>query len=328
MLGVGRFAVRRVKRLMPAMVVFLVGALCLNLTSPAMSWPVFGLASLYSIIGGYNFYQVYGSPSIIGLGGIWSLSLEEQFYACAVLVMVLARYIGLTANARLGVLALLLMGCGFYFRFSAYIGSYTPGDNGHLPYLPPLRMWGFGLGVGVAWLEVQPRIKTSINRLGQWPTIGLAAVSIGCASALIASVPTYSATTFMFQWAAVPVCAALMVLIAPQLDLHGEGWSRALSSTPATYGIRLVISSLRIVGLASYSVYLWHCLTIAAFVRFDLHRENHAWAWMATLSIGLGLLSWTLVEKRFYDFRPHRPFNHTALTKQPIAAGKTSWSLR
>jgi peptidoglycan/LPS O-acetylase OafA/YrhL len=326
--GVAHFAVRRVRRLMPAMLVFLIGALCLNLTSSALSWPVFGTASFFSIIGGYNFYQVYYSPGVIGLGGIWSLSLEEQFYVAAVLSMLAARSIGLQPATRLGLLAVLLLGCGFYFRLSAYLGSYKPGDNGHLPYLPPLRMWGFGLGVSVAWIETQLKIKATIDRLGQWPIIGLAAVAIGSISALITSVLTYNATTFMFHWAAVPMCAALLVLIAPRLDFHGERWNRALPASAAVHGFRAVISFLRIVGLASYSVYLWHCLAIAAFVRFDLHREKHAWVSMAALSIGLGLLSWKFVEKRFYDFRPLRSFNDAAATNQHIAMRRTLSTLR
>lgn len=303
--GIPIFAIRRIRRLMPAMAVFLAGAFCLNLSLSEISGLTFAFASFFSVIGGYNFFQVYYSPKVIGLGGIWSLSLEEQFYLTAVLFMVFFHAMGVRSALRLLGLAIALMLCGICFRLSAYLNWYRPGDNGHLPYLPPLRLWGFGLGACVAYMEAQPIVKSAIRKLNQKILIVLFISGVVIISLLIASVKIYTAATFLFQWAAIPLCAAGLVLISPLLDYHSQSW-RPPTSRPFALIYNWsgsVISAIRLVGLASYSIYLWHCLVIAGFVRYNLHQQPYAWPLMASLSLSLGILSWELIEKRFYDFR-------------------------
>jgi peptidoglycan/LPS O-acetylase OafA/YrhL len=160
--GVGRFTLRRMRRLMPGMVGFLIGALMLNLALTELSGSQFGWASFASLAGWYNFYSVHNfyEIEVIGYGGIWSLSLEEQFYVSSALFVLLLRALSKRPVVWLAVMAVLLLGVGLGFRWAAHAGVYVTESSMELSYLPWLRVWAFGLGVTVAWAErVWPRAK-------------------------------------------------------------------------------------------------------------------------------------------------------------------------
>jgi peptidoglycan/LPS O-acetylase OafA/YrhL len=299
--GIRSFAWRRTRRLLPAMIVFLIGALFLNLTREETSITTLVWASFSTILGGYNFHQVYLKPNIIGFGGIWSLSLEEQFYFTVALFTILARFLGLSPSRQLLIFAATLIVFGICFRIAAHTGWYTPGDNGHLPYLPPLRLWGFGLGALVAFFETRVPVRRAIESLRR-PTVMMIFISstVGI-TMLIASVSEYNARTFLLQWAGVPALTAILVCLTPRLDEIIQEWNN-LKPLSVKRGFSILIGGIRIVGLASYSIYLWHCLVIAGFVRFNIHHNTFASFYMLALSLILGLISWKFVEMRFYEF--------------------------
>ena len=91
---VSSFAIRRVRRLLPGMIGFLVGGFLLNLLFKSAGYSEILWASFAAVTGWYNFHQCYGSPLVLGFGGIWSLSLEEQFYMSSVAVVLLCRFLG------------------------------------------------------------------------------------------------------------------------------------------------------------------------------------------------------------------------------------------
>jgi peptidoglycan/LPS O-acetylase OafA/YrhL len=312
--GLWHFVVRRVRRLLPAMLAFVLGALCLHLTLPEFPLLRFLRAGLCALAGGYNFLQVYAEPGFLGFGHIWSLSVEEQFYLCAVFFVLLVQPLGLRRQGLLCLFATLLASTGLVTRLQADAGHYPAGSTAQV-VLPPLRFWAFGLGVYAAALA-DTRWWRRVLALPPVLLATIAALAAGGIGLLVASVEAYNSHTFVRQWAVVPVLTAVLVLLAPALDALG-GRLSMLTCTTGRKPLRLpdvLFPALRFVGLASYSIYLWHALVIAVFVRFELHREPYAWPAMFILCLGTGFLSWYFIERRFYSF--------TAGPATPVSAAR------
>lgn len=299
--GVKEFAIRRGRRLMPAMGGFVVGALGLNFWLLDVDLGQLSWASVSSLLGWYNFYWLRVEPTVIGFGGIWSLSLEEQFYVTALLVVLVVRRFSARPVVWLGTLAVLLLGWGLGWRIAAYTGLYQPPWVPYIAYLPLLRFWAFGLGVTVAWLDrVWPQTVTD-KPLG---TVVKTSATLGVMAWLIDSVAFYDANTFMLQWLLVPVGGAALIRWAPAIDRVMGDIVRATTRWPVVVR-RLFLNGLgggRVFGIASYSIYLWHCLVLAGFRHEDLFGTTEMWWLMAGLSVLTGLLSWKYIELRFYSF--------------------------
>lgn len=158
----------------------------------------------------------------------WSLAVEEQFYfAFPVFLVVAARYSRTLIKPMLwGLVVLSLIAC---------VAQQT-----HRPtatfYLSPFRAWELGIGALLA-LGAIPRIKAPAVR-------ELAALS-GLALVLGAAFLLQAGDSFPGWRAIFPVLGAALILHA---GLDGSTWvSRLLSRRP-----------LVLVGLISYSLYLWH----------------------------------------------------------------------
>ena len=299
--GVQAFAVRRVCRLMPAMVGFVIGAVLLNLWLLDVDLGQLTWASVSSALGWYNFYWLRVEPTVIGYGGIWSLSLEEQFYVTALLIVLAVRRFSDRPTVWLGVLAVLLLAWGLGWRIAAYTGLYQPPWVPYIAYLPLLRFWAFGLGVTVAlWDRVRP-VTIPERSIG---TVGKTLVTVAVMAWLIDSVAFYDANTFMLQWLLVPVGGAALIRWAPQIDRVIADSMGASQRWPALVR-RLFLNGLgfcRAFGIASYSIYLWHCLVLAGFRHEGLFGTTEMWWLMAGLSEMTGMLSWKYIELRFYAF--------------------------
>ena len=299
--GVKEFAVRRIRRLMPAMVGFVIGAVLLNLWLLDVDLGQLTWASVSSVLGWYNFYWLSQGPQVIGFGGIWSLSLEEQFYVTALVLVLGVRRFSARPTVWLGTLAALLLAWGLGWRIAAYTGLYQPPWVPYIAYLPLLRFWGFGLGVAVAlWDRVRPP-KVPEKSVG---TVLKTLATLGVMAWLIDSVAFYDANTFVLQWLLVPVGGAALIRWAPAIDKVIADSLNAAERWPslARRFFLNVLGGCRVFGIASYSIYLWHCLVLAAFRQEDMFGTTGMWWLMAWLSVLTGLLSWKYIELRFYSF--------------------------
>jgi peptidoglycan/LPS O-acetylase OafA/YrhL len=169
-----------------------------------------------------------------------------------------------------------------------------------LSYLPWLRVWAFGLGVTVAWAErVWPRAKE--------PKLGARQALVALFGVLVLwwcvqTVVYYDAGAFFLQWAIVPVVGAVWIWLAPALDSWAWPAMNRLEQSGGGRWIVIGIGAGRIFGLASYSIYLWHCLVLAGFWQVDQYGTPFLWWTMAFLSVLTGVLSWKYIELRFYSF--------------------------
>jgi hypothetical protein len=147
-------------------------------------------------------------------------------------------------------------------------------------YLLPTRAWELLIGAIYAVLVAQRHPLAELSSRWHNPLSAIGLLMI------LASVFLYSPETPFPGWAALtPTLGALLVIAA---------------ATPATLVGRLLAwRPMLLVGLWSYSIYLWH-QPVFAFARY--HLESPGMPLMATLTgltLGLGYLSWRYVEGPF-----------------------------
>ena len=102
----------------------------------------------------------------------------------------------------------------------------------------------------------------------------------------------------------VPVGGAALIRLAPAIDAGMARGLAAAESWPSAIGATLLnaIGAWRLIGVASYSIYLWHCIVLAGFRHKEMFGPTWLWWFMAFLSLLTGILSWKYIELRFYSF--------------------------
>ncbi|RLT21664.1 MAG: acyltransferase, partial [Candidatus Aquidulcis sp.] len=226
-----RFYARRIRRLLPAVVVVVlvtfVGLTLLisSVVARQEAWSD-GIASLLSVAN-IRFIAVstdYFAPVVepSPFLQMWSLSVEEQFYlvwpALLVVAFTLLRRNRLLVALAVGVISL----TSLLLFLSGVLGSEATF------YSLPTRAWELGLGAYIA-------IRGTRSNLSQTTALLLAAAAF--------IIPVFNAD--LVPGASVLICVAVALIIA--------GGQRQ------TWGGRLLVSSpMRFLGKISYSLYLWH----------------------------------------------------------------------
>ncbi|TCU25266.1 acyltransferase family protein [Rhizobium laguerreae] len=203
----------------------------------------------------------------------WSLSIEGQFYlifpACfAVAARLFPRFI--PAGVAAGVV--------LSFLYSTQIVTFV-GENVAF-YLLRSRAWELLLGAALA-LGILPALRTSALQ-------NLAGIT-GIAMIVGGSVLMTDALLFPGPWALVPTVGAALIIWSGNHDAPPHGTARALGCKP-----------LVLVGLISYSLYLWHW-PVLVFAKYFAIRELHAYetAALAVIVVFISYLSWRYIEVPF-----------------------------
>jgi len=280
------FWARRVRRLLPAATVSLVGtAILALLLIPATTYAALARATVASALAVENWNLVALSSDYLAADDnpspvqhFWSLGVEEQFYfvwpliIAACMLPILRRYSrrGI-AVAVVGVIvvsfgaSVLLTGHGSSF---AYFATVT-------------RVWELGIGAAVALAHnhVVGRGPTWL-RLGAWWA--------GAAAIVVAGVTFADVDSFPGWRAAVPVLGAAAMVVASGDALRGAG-ARVFAAAPMQW-----------VGDRSYSIYLWHWPLIVAITAVV---APGVWTTVAVV-VGTGVLA--ALSKRWLEDVPRR----------------------
>jgi peptidoglycan/LPS O-acetylase OafA/YrhL len=218
---------------------------------------------------------------------LWSLSVEEQFYLAAPL-MLSAVYVFIRRSKRadarnrwLGWSAMTV----FAASFAACIALTRAGGHNYAFYLTPLRAWQFVAGSSMALLLPWAQRRLSPAQLSAMASAGLAAI-------VVAAVAYSPATPYPSVFAALPVLGAAGVILAG-LTHPGAPVVRLLGARPLVY-----------LGLVSYSWYLWHW-PLLAFARILHFGERLLWldALLGLASLGLATATYHLLEKPIREWR-------------------------
>lgn len=301
-IALGRFYLRRIRRLAPA---FFAMALVTLLAAWFILLPFefreFGkeLVAATLWLSNVLFYQGAGYFDIGADSKVllhtWSLSVEEQFYVVLPLtLLVLARI------PRLTVPVLVLLWAASLVA-SVWL---TPTQASATFYLFPFRAWELLSGVllaialsGRAW-----RGHPALSLLGLILVVG------GVALITPAGFPGWLAT--------VPVAGTVMLLAGVAGD---NPVNRVLRMPPVVF-----------VGLISYSLYLWHwpVLILSRYWRGADAGPWEAAFWLA-VAVALAVVSWALVERPFRRATSVGPrallYGFVSLGAGTIALGLLLW---
>lgn len=288
-----RFFERRIRRLFPAYFV-------MALATAAVGWFVltpedyrqFGQSLLAATIFISNilFYKETGyfnrASEEKPLLHSWSLGVEEQFYIVVPIILALI-YFFVKSNTRCVVIGFAVTITIVSFALSVV---FMPWDASAVFFLFPFRAWELAIGVLLA-TGIFPEIKN----------IRIADIVSGFGAALIAY-----AIVFYDRATPFPGAAALLPCVGSALVIYGGEQQRPMISR------WLSLRPIVLIGLTSYSMYLWHWPVIVLGQQgFFFEQTWGAKLIMLVLMGALTFLSYRFVEmpvRHAYEF-----FNRTKL---------------
>ncbi len=271
------FYERRIRRIIPAL--FLVSIVCLPF---AWAWlmPIelkdFGQSLIAVNLFASNilfWLEIdYFAPEaeLKPLLHTWSLAVEEQFYVFFPLLLLLLK------RFREPALALILLAISVAsLALAQWASGVHPIANF---YLLPTRAWELGVGAVIA-IALQNGMLTDTRAR-------LVASIVGLALVLYAIFVFDTSVPFPSVWTLIPVLGTALLLIGAE---PGNPVGRLLALRP-----------LVLVGLMSYSAYLWHqpVLVFARIRNIVELSDLQIWSLIA-LTLVLAYLSWRFVERPF-----------------------------
>ena len=294
---VARFYERRIRRIVPALVLvvlttLLVGLLLL-LPSELME---LGESAVATALFASNFWfwsksGYFAAPAEwMPLLHTWSLAVEEQFYIVFPLLM-----IAIGKGRRVASLIVVCLLVAVIFLASVYLTKHKAG----VAFYWPTRAWELLLGASLALATPGPRQARE-------------AVSLAGLLAIAVSFFTFDRMTPFPGYAALaPVLGAAAVIYG-----GGETWvGKALSLRPFVW-----------IGLISYSLYLWHwpILVFTKQVELTEHLDFAKTTGYIAVTFVVAALSWRFVETPFRKISMPRMrlfFSAGALLGGSVAAG-------
>ena len=276
--SVSQFYERRIRRIFPALfpvIVFtvIVGAFLLDsITYRALSESVLGAVLFYSNFVFANELGYFDVASTLKpLLHTWSLAVEEQFYIVFPLLLVfINRYL-----KRRYFLWLLFLAAG-----SLAVSIYGIGHNQQKTFfLVHARAWELLVGSLLSFNKKSKASSFVFNELLSFCGLVL----------MLYSIFFYSESTpFPGYNAIAPVLGAAMIICAGMgEDLPSV--NKLLTSKP-----------LVLIGLISYSLYLWHW-PIVAFYKYVLYRPINILDSLSVIlaSFVMAIISWKFIEQPF-----------------------------
>src|ERR1700760_3603507 len=247
-LQVGRFWLRRARRLLPAVGVLIAVAMIVSaIASPDEIGRIRGdaLASLFYFANWHfifdhtSYFEQFGRPSLFT--HLWSLSVEEQFYLFWPLVFAPGLNLFGRGRLRLGVLA---------GAIASVVLAWILFDPGHdasrIYYGTDTHAIGLLAGVALAliWSPVELRTHKSFGPLVGPILDALGVVALGYLILSFVHVHDYDLALWHGGYAWIAIATALLLA--------------ALAHPAARLGNIIGRPALLWLGLRSYSFYLWH----------------------------------------------------------------------
>lgn len=318
------FFAARARRILPAALVVIaavVGGSLLLL--PRTQWQELGIQALASTFSVQNWVLAADSVDYLAadqapgpLQHFWSLGVEEQFYLFWPLLVLGACWLSARTGRGAGTPARLervlwvgfSVAAGLSLSYSVLTG-YRGNAAGY--FITTTRIWELAAG-GLLALAVHAHAAGRL-RLPRWVSawsVRNAAVLLGLALILWAAGNYDAATVFPGIAAALPVLACAAIIAAG--DTSGPG-----SLRPVVHW-----RWVQWVGLASYSLYLWHWPLIVFAEQFTgANRSPVESLVLLGISLALAAASLYLVENPARNYRPLAGSPPRALGAGAVAMG-------
>lgn len=307
---------RRVRRLLPAALLVVVGALiAARLVAPPEQSRFGGLDGIVTILYLQNWKLTDSSENPLIAAEVppvvqhyWSLSIEEQFYVVWPVLLLGVVLLARRRNWDVLVVATWSMAA---VVASALLFSvvYTRAHPSQAYFATPTRIWELAAG-GLLAAVVLRRTRSEARPVPVWLREGAVWGGYGV---LLLTLVTFDHDRPFPGWIALlPVLGTISIL----LGWRERGWNpnRVLGLRPVQY-----------LGALSYSVYLWHVplIVLTPYVTGHPIRFRDGAA-ITVLSLLLAALTKHHVEDRFRYHSPPKPVQAQARpssTKQPVRVG-------
>lgn len=272
------FYSRRVRRLVPALVAFVVTTsllICLFDPNPEASLKtgiaaVFGLSNLYLWKSSVDYFAT--STQLNVFTHTWSLGVEEQFYLVFPLVVWLSCFARPRSDSS-RLLSVIITILSFASLLGFIVGHESKPSAAY--FLMPARLWELGAG-SLLFLNLK-RIRQGFSQLpSEVATLMFAAVVVAF----------FAPTRFVMPATISAVC--LTVALIASLERSAPLYS-LLVSWPMIF-----------IGKMSYSLYLWHW-GVLAISRWTIGVHWWTMPVQVALMLGLAHLSYRYVERPFRD---------------------------
>jgi peptidoglycan/LPS O-acetylase OafA/YrhL len=274
------FYKRRIVRIFPALLAMVIVVLCaaifLQLPNELAETSLTGGLAALSVSNLYFWTHTSyfaGDSETKAFLHTWSLGVEEQFYLFFPLGLILIKRF--FAKWRLALLAgITALSFALDLRWGLMASP-----TGF--YMLPARAWELGLG-GLAALGAFPLLRSSSARS--------AAAMLGLAMVLGTILSVEATWAVPAPWAAIAVIGTALLLV------YGSD-----GPTAKLFGL----APFRLVGLASYSIYLWHW-PVMAFWRLEYGNDSTiaTVSLLTVTSLVAGFLSWHFIERPSRSWLP------------------------
>jgi peptidoglycan/LPS O-acetylase OafA/YrhL len=259
-IGLWAFYARRVRRILPASLVAIVGTCLLYLAvlGPALPHAMRdeALASTFSVsnflFAGRSVDYFAADPASSPYLHFWSLAVEEQFYlvwpSLLLALAIVARHLPVRVGPWVPIVAIAVLGVG-----SLLLALTAPQTTAF--FLLPARGWELATGGLFAWLQHRGVMRLPARmRVHRW-----AGVAAGYGLLAV----TFAAAPELGRW---PGPATVLPVVGSALLVAGG------DGMP---GARLLMARpLQFFGRISYALYLWHWPLLAAAVLLALPAEG------------------------------------------------------
>ncbi len=267
------FYERRALRILPPYLVFLLLATFFL----HLHW---GKSALWYVFFAMNFAEVF-KLGVPGLGILWSLAVEEQFYLFwPIVALCFSPRTVLRFAVALVILAPVLRGVATPFL----------NDHSAIYYLMPFRMDLLASGAVMAVLWRAPGSLLLWRRWGLILMVGGLLLLLGCDRFLHDFHAEGNSVLFNVLGYSL-ICCVASGLIAFTLGAEKGLWMRLMTSKP-----------VRGIGLVSYTSYLVHAGALALITPTSSLLLNRALAFAFVMAYAS--LSWFLLEKPILRLRP------------------------
>lgn len=282
-----KFWIRRLRRLVPAMVVMMVAV---------TAWTTFFNQSLlyqlrkdfipallyfgnwWYIFRELSYFESFDTPSLFT--HFWSLAIEEQFYILWPILLIL----GLTYIKKRKKLFLLTM-IGAMISVIAMAFIYQPGtDPSRVYYGTDTRAFSLLIGAGLAMVWPSQKLASEISKGSRFLLDILGGMGLSVLLLMIYFANHYDA--FLYRGGMFLLSLTTAVLIA------------TLAHPASLLGKLMSIKPLRFIGVRSYGMYLWH-YPVIILTTSTIHsgQPNLIRAIMQLMMIVLlSSLSWKYIE--------------------------------
>jgi peptidoglycan/LPS O-acetylase OafA/YrhL len=294
----GTFLVRRLRRLLPALLVMAISVLCIaslllssyeaRMQTGSFHYAVTWTSNFYFAFAEFDYFASLRAKDLFL--HTWSLGIEEQFYVIWPWLMALA--FALAAGRRRSGCELRILSAVIIAVFVASLGLciYWSRTEQMLSfYMMPARGWQFALGslVFLASRSVGSGKNGSVE--------GSSPRALQTLAGAVGLVLIGTSATFLHSDLNYPGLYALLPSVGTALVIHaGSGHSdsavtRLLASRPLAW-----------VGDRSYSLYLWHWPVLMLGVALGARDSSLAVVWLIIASMFLAAVSYRWVELPFW----------------------------